>query len=392
MNLAQVPDSTITPIPQTIKDTTSLINNTDTSKVIKPKKDSITVIKKSDSIKSASKDTSALIKKIDSVKLTFKDSISIKNNISEYAEIKIDTIFFSKNNELQELSYKPEIIVTNYDYSTGNDSINYSFQKTFLLYDNENISLKKNTIAKIITNKTDSSKAYQSEIKTIKSINTANYIKSKNADWFLAILIVVLSITTILRILYSRYFSDSIKSLWSYQHAIKLFKENNVVNQRLSFISNILFILSFSLFVVLCNDFFANSGFSKNNFLLFILISVSIVSIYLIKYAVYKILGYIFLDSASYSEYLYNVFQFNRIAGIFLIPIIIALAYSTIYYTNAIVYSGFVILFIVFIMRIIRGLQICSKVNFSIFYSFLYLCVLEILPLLVIYKLIIINI
>lgn len=392
INFTQVPDSTNTPIPQIIKDTTSLINNTDTTKLIKPKKDSTTVIKKVDSAKSTVKDTSGLINKTDTFKSVQKDTLTIKDKITEKLEIKKDTNSFTEEIKIQEFSYKPDIIVKNFTYTFDRDSLNNAFKRTFLLYDNENISLKKNTVTQIDSTKSDSSKAYLSEIKPIKSIDNANHIKVKNADWFLAILIIVLSITTILRMLYSRYFSDSIKSLWSYQHAVKLFKENNVVNQRLSFISNILFILSFSLFIILCTDFFAISSFSRNNFLFFTLISVSIVSIYLIKYAVYKILGYIFLDSATYSEYLYNVFQFNRIAGIFLIPIIIALAYSTIYYTNAIVYLGFTILSIVFIMRIIRGLQICIKVNFSIFYSFLYLCVLEILPLLVLYKLIQINI
>ena len=252
--------------------------------------------------------------------------------------------------------------------------------------------MKKNIISQVDSNKIDSSKTYLSNIKPINRIDNSNHIKVKNADWFLGILILLLSIVTILKLLYNKYFSDSVKSLWNYQHSLKLFKENTVLNQRLSLISNILFILSFSLFAVLCTDYFSISGFSKNNFLYFSIISGLIVFIYLIKFAVYKILGFVFIETPSYSEYLYNVFQFNRIAGIFLIPIIIALAYSTINYTNAIVYSGFIILFIVFIMRVVRGFQICIKVNFSIFYSFLYLCMLEILPLIVIYKLIKINI
>lgn len=388
INFTQVPDSTNTNTPQIIKDTTSLINNTDTTKIIKPKKDSTTVIKKTDSLKSTNKDTTDLSKKTDSVKAEIKDTTSKKDNISEVIEISNDISETQEPIIYQGVSYKPEIVVQSFNYETNKDSSNNVFQKTFLLYDNENISIKKDIVESIDTSKVDTTKTYLSNIKPIQSIDTSNHIKVKNADWFLGILILLLSIVTLLKLLYNKYFSDSVKALWSYQHSIKLFKENTVLNQRLSLISNILFILSFSLFAVLCADYFSISGFSKNNFLYFSIISGLIVLIYLIKYAVYKILGYVFIESASYSEYLYNVFQFNRIAGIFLIPIIIAIAYSTINYTTAIVYSGYIILFIIFIMRVVRGFQICLKVNFSIFYSFLYLCMLEILPLIVIYKLI----
>ncbi|OFX51426.1 MAG: hypothetical protein A2046_04500 [Bacteroidetes bacterium GWA2_30_7] len=379
-NFSQIPDSTIN--SQVIKDSSTIVKNIDTSETIKLKQDSTALVNKFDSIKTIAKDSNSTHDTDFIVKEDF-----IKDSISSAILVKYES------------SYKPEIVVNNFSYPINKDSLDLFYKKTLIFEINENFSFKNFTksqvhnvkgvaVSSASTPLTDSSKTYLNEIKPIKYIDKSNHIKVKNADWFLGVLIVVLSIVTILKLLYSKYFSDSIKSLWSYQHSIKLFKENNVVNQRLSLISNILFILSFSLFTVLCTDFFSVTGYTKNDFLYFSTISGLIMFIYLIKYAVYKILGYIFIDTASYSEYLYNVFQFNRIAGIFLIPIIIALAYSTIYYTISIVYSGLIILFIVFIMRIIRGMQICIKVNFSIFYSFLYLCILEILPLIVIFKLI----
>lgn len=386
-NLSLIPDSTSIPKQQTLKDTASSINNVDTNK-IKPKKDSTTVTKKADTLKSTINDTSKINKKKDTVKTAVKDTFNVKEKTTQEENLKKDSSFSIKEISTNKLSHKPEIIVKNYYYNSDNDSLNNTFQNTFLLYKQENISQKSNIISNINYSKSDSTKTYLSNIKPINSIDNSNHIRVKNSDWFLGILILLLSIITILKLLYNKYFTDSIKSLWSYQYAYKLFKENTVLNQRLSLISNIFFILSFSLFAILCIDYFSISGFFKNNFLYFLIISGLIIVIYLIKYAVYKILGFIFLETASYSEYIFNVFQFNRIIGIFLIPIIIALAYSTISYTSIIVYSGFFILFIVFIMRVVRGFQICIKVNFSIFYSFLYLCVLEILPLIVIYKLI----
>lgn len=377
-NFSQNPDSTIN--SQVIKDSTTIVNNVDTSKIITPKNDS-----------------TILIKTHDSVNVVINETIQIKDTTS-FANDSIP-----KNEIIKyESSYKPEIIVNNFSYPANKDSLDLFYKKTLIFNINDNISLnnistqvrtiKEVVVSKASTSNIDSTKTYLNEIKSIKYIDNSNNIKVKNADWFLGVLILLLSIVTVLKILYNKYFTDSIKSIWNYQHSFKLFKENIVLNQRLSLISNILFVLSFSLFAVLCADYFSVSDISKNNFHYFSAISGLIVFIYLLKYSVYKILGYLFLETASFSEYLYNVFQFNRIAGIFLIPIIIALAYSTVYYTIFIVYFGFIILSIVFIMRIIRGFQICIKVNFSILYSFLYLCILEILPLIVIFKLINISI
>ena len=72
--------------------------------------------------------------------------------------------------------------------------------------------------------------------------------------------------------------------------------------------------------------------------------------------------------------------------GIYLIPIVIGIAYIHEKLKIYVVYAGIVLFVLAYFLKFYKGIQIIIKKDVLIFYLILYLCTLEILPVLIIYK------
>jgi hypothetical protein len=81
--------------------------------------------------------------------------------------------------------------------------------------------------------------------------------------------------------------------------------------------------------------------------------------------------------------------NFNRGTGIILFPVVALIAYFPAENPMVAVFLGILTTLVFYVMLLKRGISILLKKQFPIFYLFLYLCTLEILPLLLIYKLVV---
>ncbi len=87
-----------------------------------------------------------------------------------------------------------------------------------------------------------------------------------------------------------------------------------------------------------------------------------------------------------FREYLLSVYQSYRFSAVFLGAIIILIAYTRILPAGDLIITGIITAGIMYLIRIIRLFVIFINRNISIFYLILYLCALEILPVLIIAK------
>lgn len=87
-----------------------------------------------------------------------------------------------------------------------------------------------------------------------------------------------------------------------------------------------------------------------------------------------------------FREYLVGIYQSYRLSAIVLFIIIILLSYTVLIPVKVYFVSGITTLGLMYLIRVIRLLKIFINRNISIFYLILYLCALEILPVLIIVK------
>jgi hypothetical protein len=91
-------------------------------------------------------------------------------------------------------------------------------------------------------------------------------------------------------------------------------------------------------------------------------------------------------ESEVFREYLLAVYQSYRFSALFLFVLIILMSYTILFPVRAYLITGIIVMGIMYLIRITRLMIIFINRNISIFYLILYLCALEILPVLITVK------
>jgi len=91
-------------------------------------------------------------------------------------------------------------------------------------------------------------------------------------------------------------------------------------------------------------------------------------------------------EQEVFQKYLLSIYQSYRFGALFLFVITILMSYTRILPVRDFVEAGIIVLGFMYLVRVIRLLIIFLNRNISIFYLILYLCALEILPVLIVVK------
>jgi hypothetical protein len=207
-------------------------------------------------------------------------------------------------------------------------------------------------------------------------------------DWVLYFSITFLLILAWLRLIYTRFIVNVFKSAFNYQLALKVYNEPGIIQKRIFSILNIFYFLTSGIFFYLVFDYFNYHPLGLKNLKFLGVIIAFMVSYSLFRILLMKITGELFQRQKLFSEAIFHNFLFNKIAGIILIPFILLIAYTRDIYQDVFVFTGLATFIAVILMRFIRLIIFIYKSVFLLFYFILYLCTLEILPVLVIIKLI----
>lgn len=143
-------------------------------------------------------------------------------------------------------------------------------------------------------------------------------------------------------------------------------------------------LLSFSIFTINILNFIG-----KNIDYSLFLVTLGVISGYtLLKYVIYSlIIRYAFLNKSYNSLIIQSYFFINIIIGLLLFPVNLLLTYVNNFSIQTFaIYSGLIILVLYLLLISLRLFYIFLKDVASLFYLILYLCTLEILPVVVIFK------
>ena len=211
----------------------------------------------------------------------------------------------------------------------------------------------------------------------------------ENTDWMLVIVVVSLMLFAWIRVGFGRFVNTVVQASYNFFTARRIFEEANVVRSRIFVFFNLLFYINIGLFSSQCIDFFNLNPDNIQGFTLFGICFALFFMIYTIKSFLLSFLDFLFLTSGGFVSYNFTIFLYNKVYGLLLIPIVALLPFVSPSMAQIIIAIGAGLFVLFYFFRILRGIQIAFKNRLSIFYLFLYLCALEILPLLVLYKLII---
>jgi hypothetical protein len=153
-----------------------------------------------------------------------------------------------------------------------------------------------------------------------------------------------------------------------------------------SFILNIFFTVTAGIYIWLLFSFYHPPRLFNGKMLLpFCILSIAI--IYFFKFCMLKFMGWVSDIQESTDNYIFSIFLVNKITGIFLLPVIILLAFINRQWLPAITNISFMIIGLLFLSRYVKSYgAIEKKIPVNPFHFIIYIAGAEIIPLLILYK------
>lgn len=186
---------------------------------------------------------------------------------------------------------------------------------------------------------------------------------------------------------FGRYIQDLFSSYFRTTVKQKQIKEQLLQNPLPSMLLNLFFTLSTGMFLALLFQYF-QLGVEFNFWLLYLYCVIGLICVYALKFVSLKLLGWIFQVSGTIDSYIFIVFTTNKIIGILLLPFLVVLAFTYgVVNEAAMSLSIMVVLGLIAYRFFLSFVSVRSQVRISFLHFLIYLFAFEIIPLLLINKL-----
>ena len=201
------------------------------------------------------------------------------------------------------------------------------------------------------------------------------------------VVIALLMAFALLKSSFAKYFNDLIRVFFRTTLKQRQIKEQLIQTPLPSLIFNAFFVASAGMYINLVLHYYEFTPVD-NFWLLYLYCCIGLSVIYLVKFVGLKICGWLFNMEPAAESYIFIVFIINKVIGIAVLPFLVLLSFTdgTIHVVSLIL--SWCCIAGLFLYRFILGYAaIRNEVRFNLFHFFLYLCAFEIVPLLLIYKL-----
>lgn len=209
--------------------------------------------------------------------------------------------------------------------------------------------------------------------------------KPNSKDMIFYILLGLVMMLAIIRIIFTKYIRNLFTLFFQTSFRQNQTRDQMVQDSIASLLTNLTFVLSGGIYISLMTNYFDANTLSFSTMVIYG--SIAITVIYLFKYLFLYLLGWIFNVKAMIQSYNFVVFLLCKIIGVTLIPFLWLIAFSTDGLKQVAVTISICLLILLFIYRYIVGISIARKgIQVNALHFFLYLCCVEVLPLMLLFK------
>jgi hypothetical protein len=210
---------------------------------------------------------------------------------------------------------------------------------------------------------------------------------AKEKDLVFYLLLGLLFILGFIRLVFWKYFNDLFRIFFQTTFRQKSIREQLLQNKMASLLLNIFFCISGGLFLYFLAHYkgwLQPDGFIKKALLCIALVSI----VYSVKYIGLKISGWLFGMEEVTETYLFIVFLINKVVGVLLLPATMMLALGSNTLQPVLLIISLLGLMILYLYRYLIALPLVRNHSaLTGFHFFIYLCAFEVVPVLLIYKL-----
>jgi len=227
-------------------------------------------------------------------------------------------------------------------------------------------------------------------LKGVEVVFQGKKLLRNNPDWLVGVLIFCFILFATVRLIFNKYLSQLLQSATNYSTFTRLFRERYFNLFHASFRLDVVFNLIFSLYCYqFTNTFKINFGLSLSIYVYLVCLGI-VIGYFTVKRIIYTLIGVLTESRPEVQEYLFSITVYNRVLGLFLLPLTAIIAFVPLTQVEPALYFGLLLIGIFYLLLLLRGGKIFLKKHFSISYLILYLCTLEFLPIILIYNLLLI--
>lgn len=198
-------------------------------------------------------------------------------------------------------------------------------------------------------------------------------------------LLFIVAIIAFIRVSFPKYFESLFQLFLQTSFRQKQTKEQLLQDSLASLFSNILFVVSVGMFIALLANRY--QWINENFWWLFGYSCAILAIVYSVKYIFLKFSGWVFNEVQAANTYIFIVFLVNKVLGICIVPFAFIMAFSISKIVTIASTISIIIIALLLIYRYVASLgTIRSSLKVNALHFFLYLCAVEVLPLLIMYK------
>lgn len=229
-------------------------------------------------------------------------------------------------------------------------------------------------------------RAWESRFKKAEQYYSAGNLRKKGELWVIGFVLIALILFAILRHMFFNELSAIIYAFFSNRVLSQINKEEKFFNSWPFVFLYLLFGFTIGMFLYQCGKYFQLS-YSYSGFQWFLRLSMIVIGVFTAKVILLRFLGFLFDSVKLAKEYISILFLSYFNAALLFLPIVIAFTLTPTRFAPYYIYLSFLLLAFIIFFQFARAISnILSGYKFPKLYLILYLCALEICPILVLIK------
>jgi hypothetical protein len=205
-------------------------------------------------------------------------------------------------------------------------------------------------------------------------------------DQLFYIVAALMLLLAFIKLVFGKYFHNIFRLFFQPTFRQKQTREQLLQNNFPSLLYNFFFILSSAVYVALLIQYFHPTSYAF--VWLFLYAAIFLTVLYFFKYIFLVFAGWVFNVKEAAETYVFVVYLINKILGILLVPFILIMAFSKAEFIHPTVTISMIIVGLLFLYRyVISFAPVGREIKVSAWHFFFYVLAFEIVPFLLIYKL-----
>lgn len=211
-------------------------------------------------------------------------------------------------------------------------------------------------------------------------------VEKSDHNWLFLVLFSLVTVFAFFRVAYHNKYRQLIEAFVSSRYMKQVVREELVLSHPFSIVLLLQFSLVTGLLLYWTDYLIPGTILPYHGWLLYLIYSGLTLSLIIIKALISKIIQFLIGEDGGMTENRYSLVLFMEVAGILLLPLAVLASFGPPSFLLFSLITGAIILGGIYLFRLFRGITVGLSSGTSVVYIFLYLCALEIIPLIVLVR------